>query len=596
MRRPVKHALLACLALAGCGGGPTGTSVFSTSWDDDGGKSIEAVRVRLAGRTIPAGADVAIGVAGHSAKIIGQPLAGGARWSFAHPLDARPIVAGGVVVASGGGDAFALDARTGKLLWTRPTGGLPLHGAGDDGAITVLTFGSAAGAPGQSTLLAVGHDGAVLRQIERPVDFGVPAVVDRLAFVPWEHQYVSVLDVMNGTEVGRVVLREKTSHAWTLGGGLYFGELGLFRFDEKIKDASKGKADHLGLPAKELPGRPVLMRPGDEGKKPLAGAPDKIRLYVRPTAPTEPLAMDSGRFYATYYRLAMGLTATNGQVAWVHTPGTAFIGGAVATGGLVLCDADGKVTTLDAQTGGQVGDAVDLGEPLEACTVQVDAFRKPGAVKDPGSLIQQTRVALLDRDLELDAGQTLLLRQIGTFPDQSGTDLLLELATNPRTPPGLLEEVRTALASRRTGAHVLAGALARHYDFLHDVLAPPPVGPIARALSAMNVSEGNPALASHLLDPANPDKDIRDVAQALDVLATPAEAPALLQFLALYRDAPAVPEEIPEAVNAVGEALLRIGGAAGKAAVVDAIKHPSTNPIVRARLAALVDAQQAVKP
>ena len=149
------RAVLALALASACGGGQTGSGVFSTTWDDDNGKAIEEVRQRLARVAIAPGADLALGVAGHSAKLIGQPLGDGARWTFAHALDARPIVAGRVVVASGGGDLFALDALSGKLLWTRPTGGLALHGAGDDGTLTVATLASATGHG--STLLAVSH-------------------------------------------------------------------------------------------------------------------------------------------------------------------------------------------------------------------------------------------------------------------------------------------------------------------------------------------------------------------------------------------------------------------------------------------------------
>jgi hypothetical protein len=158
-------------------------------------------------------------------------------------------------------------------------------------------------------------------------------------------------------------------------------------------------------------------------------------------------------------------------------------------------------------------------------------------------------------------------------------------------PAVLQEEVMASLAARRTGARFLTDALEHHYDFLHDVLVPPPVGPMARALAAMNEQRAAPALAEHLLDPATSDKDVRDIAQALSTLAGPAELPALFRFFALYRDAPVDPEEIPQAVNAIGEAILRVGGADGRAAIDTAIRQLSTNPTVRAKLQALVEVE-----
>src|SRR5580692_8758386 len=224
-RGPVMRAAYGLFALAvafsGCGGGQTHLDLFSTNWSDDGGKSIEAVRQRIGTAQAATGTDVVVGVTEHFDAILGLPLGTGAPWKFAHALSSRPLIATGVVVATGGGELFALDAATGQKLWARPTGGLELHGVGDDRAVTVVTMASPAGKG--STLLAITRDGSVVRQIETDQDLGTPGVLARLAFVPWGNQYVSVLDLADGGEVARVVLREVTSRAWTTGGSLYFG-------------------------------------------------------------------------------------------------------------------------------------------------------------------------------------------------------------------------------------------------------------------------------------------------------------------------------------------------------------------------------------
>ena len=93
----------------------------------------------------------------------------------------------------------------------------------------------------------------MVRQIETEKPLGSPAVLGRLAFVPWADQYISVIDLTNGDEVARATVREQTSRAWTSGGSLWFGEVGFIRFDEHIKDASKGKATTVSLPAREAP-------------------------------------------------------------------------------------------------------------------------------------------------------------------------------------------------------------------------------------------------------------------------------------------------------------------------------------------------------
>ena len=191
------RGLVAALALAplmvACPGDPSHPHTFSTDWLDDQGKSIGVVQARLGAARPPAGAtaDLVVAVAGEkNDKLIGVPLAGGAPWTFAHALDARPVIAGGVVVGSGSGEVFALDVSSGKRLWARPTGGAALLGAGDDSTITAVSLSSGKG----STILIVGRDGSVKRQIETSQQVGVPAVVGGIVFVPWANQYVSAID------------------------------------------------------------------------------------------------------------------------------------------------------------------------------------------------------------------------------------------------------------------------------------------------------------------------------------------------------------------------------------------------------------------
>lgn len=571
----------ALAAIAACGGGQTRSSLFSTNWEDDGGASIGRVWQRVGSVPIPESADVVVGVTGNNDKLIGAPIGGGSKWTFAHPLDARPVVTGNVVVGSGGDEAFALDAKNGSVLWRRPTGGIPLLGAGDDGTVTVVTFRKA-GAVG-NVLLAVAHDGEVVRQIETDKPLGAPAVLGRLAFVPWADQYVSVIDLANGDEAARVTLREQTSRAWTQGGSLWFGEVGYIRFDEHIKDASKGKATTVTLPARELPGSPKLMPSGDKALSPVADATDKVHIYARPHGTDSGAAIEDDRWYATYFRVAMGFGAGKGKLAWAHLHGSDFIGGAAAAGGVVLCDEQGKVVELDAKTGGMVGE-MDLGEPVKACVVNADARRVNGTPTDAMPLAQQLAAVVRADDPQIVVAQKLLLRELATTEDELATKTLVDVASDTRTSPDLLVDARTALANRRNGAAYMEAALARHYDFLKDVLRAPPVGPIAQALGAMKEKAAAPLLASHLLDPADTDDDVRQAAAALAVVAGPSELPTLRQFFGMYR-ASASDDDVAAALVSVGQALILLED---PGVVVAASKDASTVPYARERLEALV--------
>lgn len=579
---------LACalpLTLLACGADPSRPKLFSTQWLDDQGQSIGEVVARLRGVRPAAGPDLVVAVAGNADKIVAAPLSGGGpSWTFAHALETRPIIAGPVVVASGGGEVFALDAATGKKLWARPSGGLPLLGAGDDGQTTALTMSRGGG----STLLLVGRDGGVRHQIETEKEIGDPAVVGGVVFVPWANQYVSAIDAATGEEIGRVTLRDKVTRAQAIGGALYFGELAYVRFDDRITTASRGGANRVGIPSRELPGTPRLLVPGTEKLPAVANARDRDRLFGRPNSPEGSLSIDSGRFYASYFRLVLGFEAARGQLAWVHTHPADVIGGEAVPGGVALCDEQGNVVVLDAKDG-QVSAQRSLGEPIKSCTISADAFRAPPSPGQAPPLAEQIALAVSNREATLATAQRLLLRELATLESETATKTLVELASDPRTAPVLAHDARAALANRRNGATYMLAALEKRYDFLKDVLSPPPVGPIADALAAMKESRGAPALAKHLLDPANTDDDVRRAAAALAVLSSKGEADEIERFFAMYRGT-AETEDVARAVASAGEAMLRIDPKKGRALVEAAAKDPMTVEVARTRLEALLAA------
>lgn len=571
-------------ALYGCPGDPSHPKTFSTDWVDDQGKSIMEVHNRLRSAKPGASTDLVVSV-GENNKIIGTPLSGGAQWTATHALDARPVIAGGVVVVSGGKEVAAFDATNGKRLWARPSGGMGLLGAGDDGNLTAVSLTRSGG----STLLIVGRDGSVKRQIETDKAIGDPAVVGGIVFVPWANQYVSALDGMTGDEIGRVTLRDKVSRALSIGGTLYFGEMAYVRFDEKIGQASRGQASRVQIPSRELPGTPRLLVPGTEKVPAAANARDRDRLFGRPSGDSNPLAVDSGRFYASYYRLVFGFESSRGHLAWVRTHAHELIGGEAILGGVLLCDEEGKILILDAQTG-QISMEKPIGEPIKSCVVQTDTFQAPKPQGPGPSLGQQITDAVTVREATLATAQRLLLRELATLEDETATKTLIDIASDPRSVPVLVADARAALATRRNGAQYMHQALAKHYDYLHDVLASPPVGPIADALAAMKDPKAAPLIASHLFDPAITDDDVRRAAGALALIATDKEMTQLKQFFAMYRGT-AASDEVAIAVASIAEAMLRVDPKT-RGLVEAASKDPMTVPVTRAKLETLLTATQ----
>ncbi len=567
---------VASLALVvGCSAGQTRVAdVFSTDWQDDGGRSVAALEARLHGRPVPVGANVAVGVVRDG--VIGVSLDDGTKWTFSHAVDARPCIAGNLVIGTGGGEVFALDAKSGQKVWTRPATG-KIRGAGDDGTTTLVSL-EPSGQRGGG-LLAIARDGTVVRQLEADVPLGDPTVLWNLAFIPWSNQYGTVDDLGTAEEVARVTLREQISHAFVSGGSLYFGEIGATRFDDKIGGASRNQASHVGLPARELPGRPRWMRPGGFVLDPNSDAFDRIATYARPAFDTGRLGLDSDTYYATYYRIVVGLSGSTGEVTWARAIPDDAIAGSAFAGGVVLCSSSGKLTMLDARSGADVG-AADLAQPVSSCVVQADAFVPHGQSRGAESLVDQLTAVVLLKDTKLATMQRFLLRELVGQQSDVATRTLIELASNPETSPALLEDARAGLAARRNGAEFMLAALEKHYDFLHDVLVSPPVGPLADALAAIQEPRAAPLLAAHLNDPADSPDDIKRAARALAVLATAAELPDLRTFFGLYRAAADKPDLVSAVVD-VARALIRVGGDDGRRLVVDAATDPLTVPAVR---------------
>ncbi len=580
-------ASLVTVILAACGGDPSKPRLFSTDWKDDRGRGIAALEGRLRGARNPPSIDVVVAVAAHGDKLVGAPLGRGPAWTFSHAVDARPIVAGSVVVASGGGEVVALDAASGRKMWARPSGGVALLGAGDDGSVTAVVLGTGKA----STLLLVGRDGGVRQQIETDKSVGNPAVLAGVVFAPWGNQYVSAIDASTGDEVARATVRDKVTRAEIIGGELYFGELALVRFDERIRLASGGGASRLVIPKRELPGSPHLLLPGNERLPPKANARDRDRLFARPASGVSAVGFDSDRFYATYFRLALGFDAGDRKLAWVFSHSADLIGGAAVVSGIAFCDEAGNVIVLDAKTGLESSRS-SLGEPIRSCSIGVASFRAPPPSSSPPPLVDQIVAAIKTKDPSLATAQRLLLRELSSSEDAAATKALIDVVDAAHLPTVLAIDARAALATRRTGERHMLAALAKHYDYLTDVVQTPPVGAIAEALAGMKEKRAAPLLAEHLLDPADADGDVRRVAAALAVLAGKEELPALVQFFSMYR-ANAQSEDIAFAVAKVAEAVVRIDPKDGRALVEAASRDPMTMASVKERLDAVLSAPSA---
>lgn len=585
--RTTSIAIFFAAALAtACGAGGMRGPAFSEEWQDDGGAAIAAVASKVQKTPLPESKGLVVGVT--KTGLVGMGLDGSGKWSHAAAPDARPSIAGGVVVYTQTGQLIALNGATGAELWKIPVGEKRLRGAGDDGTTTVATVAGSSG--GGTAVVAVARDGKVLQSWTPDQDVGIPGVAGTTVFAPWGSQYVSALDVGDGVEIGRVLARTVVSRTISVGGSLYFGESALVRLDSAISRSTHGEAHLVKLPERELPGKPTWFPSGVNVLPPAAGAPDSIRFYARPSEKGDKLGLDSDRFAATYFRIVAGFDSANGALRWTRTLPAEVIGGDAASGGFAFCDNVGDVWFTDARAGGAAG-KVSLGQPLRACIVSAGSFHVPSGSQS-NDLTAQITQAIELRETQMATIQRFLLRELGTNEsDPQVTKTLLDLASDARTQPEVLEESRNLLAARRTGVDYMLEALKRHYDFLSDVLRPPPVGPLADALAAVGERQAAPLLAAHLNDPADSPNDVRRAAHALVKLATPQELGAIKTFFSLYH-ANADQDDLVAAAIDTARILMKLGGAEGAAVVEQAARDPLTSPGVREAIASLSGAKK----
>ncbi len=240
-----------CLVACGAASVESSSKALDPDWQNDSGASIAQVEQRLRGLPLVANARVAVGVS--DAGLVGVSLDGKSHWTHAGRPTSAPIIAGPLLIFSEGDQVVALDANSGAPAWSIANRGLNLRGAANDGTSTALVLADSH----KSVFLGVSASGGTLGSTETKAELGVPAARGGLAFVPWNNQYVSALNISNGDESGRLLARVQVSQALNYGGQLYFGEQVLLRFDDKARFASTNQANHVGLPNAPLPGKPA---------------------------------------------------------------------------------------------------------------------------------------------------------------------------------------------------------------------------------------------------------------------------------------------------------------------------------------------------
>jgi outer membrane protein assembly factor BamB len=551
-------------------------------------KGQQKVLERLAKQPPAMNPDVAVAMTG-TAEITGLDLGSGKTWKYAHPLDHRPRLAGPLVVASGGGEVFALDARTGAEKWKSAKLKGKLIGAGSDGTSTAMTFTVDEG----SRFVVLGADGSIKVDKTTDMPLAAPGVASGVVLVPWKALYVTAFDANSGDQLATFVTDTETTHVRPIGGAMFAGQGRLVRFDANLPNASKGGSS-IAVPPESLPNvsRRDIYVPPDHDQKLQADAIDQTVLAGKPT-PNGAAGFVGDRIYGGYYKLIMAWTAKEAKLAWVYTGKADVVAATAANDGVVVVDEAGEVKLLSAGNGA-VAKTFSFGKPVLNADISADGITI-GAGAAAGNLTEQIKQAVTLNSNDLATAQLYLVQQLATDSDEGATRVLLEVADAERTSTAMKDEARKAISVRTNGAGIMIEMLGRHANFLTDARTPP-VGPMATALAAMKEKKAAQPLLDQLLDPALPQKDLLETANGVASLATADQIPNLEKFINLYRGSATGNLALTDALGSIANAVLKLGGAKGKEFIVATSKDPLTDTDVKGVLEKVLAAAEPKKP
>lgn len=578
------------LLLAACGP----QRFLSPTFPDNDAAHLDAVLRRLAAAPPRADAAVAIGVGRDPIELYAWDLRE-QRIRWRQPVDARtePYLAGGGVITHEGDEIVDRSLTTGEVRLRLPDHGMQLVGADGERGLVAYALARGSGVATRSRLVVV-RDHRVVIDAEVPQAFGRPAVRGGLVFAPWGGQNLSVFDGITAEEVCRLRVSDAiVGHAVARGHQVYFGQRGLGRV---TRDGVAGSRQRFGWfePAADgLPGGPSMMRDLYGGPVGPHSAAHRIELAWSPVEEADRVGMVNDSIYLVFYKLVFALAAHDGRVRWVREHSADVVGTRVLEGGLLLADAMGGLTYVEAEHGRQVWHQ-ETGLRPGVVQIHVDALAPEGEPEEePRSTMEQLVSAARNVDSRLVLARRFAVEQLGEVPDDAATGALLELCDEPTLAAEVRQAACESLAGRENGVDVALSALERHASFVDGTRAPP-LGSIASLVARAGDRSAVPLLVEHLRDPATPVEELPPLFDALATLGGEEALGPIERFLRLYHAEepdPALAQALGHAARAAME--LR----EGESEAVDAIlEDPLTMPEAAAAIREAVDSHTTVEP
>lgn len=535
----VAGSLTMLMQVTACATGFGPGSGFNLHFPDNRGRDVGAIASVIASRPVEEDLPVVIVSAPAPARGFSVfALPGGQRlWQTATRIDSRPAITGSLLVAHSQGQVFAWDVRTGQERWHVPDHGFSLIGASGDGASVALSLGPGGIRQRRGVFLVVDARSGSTR-FERTVEqaLGVPAMAGGYAFVPWNGQYLTMVDVRAGSERARIRTGDDLfSRAFREGNAVYFGARALYRLSAASAGGQRQGSGAFTVPRQDLPGNPPLFTDGYTASHSGVNARERVAVLSRPD-PTQPGAhMLDDTIYALFYRTVFALDARSGAVRWAYVHAAADIAGATPVrGGFVFVDERGTAAMLDLRAGNPVYTHA-LGTPAAQAVISVPVgFAPPRDGQEPAHTPASSLIAAAGgTDTRLLPARLFAARSLAGLPGEEATRGLLDIAGRRAYPQELRAVAGESLGHRTEGLDAMLAALGTHADYLRQT-EPPPVGFIARALVNAHERRAIAPLIAHLSDPETPATELPPLVGALRDFADPSAIPALLDFVRLY--------------------------------------------------------------
>ena len=533
-------ALTGTLALvaAACSQGVGPGAGFDIHFADNRGADVGAVAAQIAARPVsdePALVVVAPPAPARGIAVFSLPD-GRRLWQTATRVDSRPVIAGGVVVAHANGQVSGWDARTGQERWHVPDHGYSLIGAGGDNDHIAISLGPGGISQRHGVFVVVdARTGSVRYEQEVEQALGAPTAVGGYAFVPWNGQYLSIIDVGNGTERARIRSADDLfSRADHEGNAVFFGSRVQYRLASASANGHREGSETYAIPREDLPGNPPFLTDGYAAAFLGVNARERVAVVSRPDPSQNGSHLLGDTFYVLFHRVLFALDAGNGAVRWAHLHNADISGAEPLRNGVAFVDERGNAVMLDGRAGNVVF-SQNLGGPSAQAVFSLPAdFTPPHANEEPAQSPAATLIeAAGGTDNRLLPARVFAARALASIPGDEATRGLLDIAGRQNYPQELRAAAGEALAHRTDGVDAMLAALQHHADWVRQIQAPP-VGFIARGLASAHERRAVALLASFLADPDVPAEELPPLVGALKDFADPAAVPALLDFVRLY--------------------------------------------------------------